>query len=600
MRTSWMRALVLLGALAGAVPAQATGPAITFDMATDLQPLGGAFRFSVTPGLADGAAKPWVYLCPIRFDFDYFVASGDNKGKLTAASVTTAAKAAFGKGARLDAGDEETEEIFVAQKLRAFHACQRLDVQREPPDAGTAGPSNFVAAMSAKLPRSFVTLSETYISGLANPITNTLAREIVTGGWVQVWLDADTARAFEVGVTSRPFAAFGSIGTVLLFALGLAGFARMQRVPGPGKGQNLNLASLPIRLISTAGGRASLSQFQIMLWTFVVLGGAVYVVLLNGALIPLTSGTLVLLGISGAANLIAQAKDANFKATAQAITKPGAVEDVNVDDFPDSADLVVKWSPPRDVTPVQLYRVRYGTAAAAGQNQTYGPPTDVEDNGVRLIGLIPHIPYVITVCAVNSGGEGPAATAMSSNNEPSIVSGPTAPPPPVPPVAPPPPVVVNVLLDKVTENTIWLDWRARDGATGYEVQQRRADSLDDWSPAARIPDVGGLSAAGVGKLDSGVVYNFRVREEHSDGEWSAPVRAATLHRPRWSDLVTQPDRPNELEVTRVQMLLFTIVTAGFVTIKIADLSVIPDIPPEYLTLMGISNSVYLGGKWVRR
>src|SRR5207302_454133 len=61
-------------------------------------------------------------------------------------------------------------------------------------------------------------------------------------------------------------------------------------------------------LITTRGGFASLSQFQIMLWTFVVIASVVYVIALSGDLIPITSGTLVLLGISGTATIIAKAK----------------------------------------------------------------------------------------------------------------------------------------------------------------------------------------------------------------------------------------------------------------------------------------------------
>ena len=61
-----------------------------------------------------------------------------------------------------------------------------------------------------------------------------------------------------------------------------------------------------IRIISTQDGYASLSQFQIMLWTMVVFAAAVYVMTLAGNLIGITSGTLVLLGISGATALLSR------------------------------------------------------------------------------------------------------------------------------------------------------------------------------------------------------------------------------------------------------------------------------------------------------
>src|SRR5262249_11809089 len=56
-----------------------------------------------------------------------------------------------------------------------------------------------------------------------------------------------------------------------------------------------------LKIISTSRGYASLSQLQIVLWSFVIGAGAVYVMSLSGTLINITSGTLILLGITGAA-----------------------------------------------------------------------------------------------------------------------------------------------------------------------------------------------------------------------------------------------------------------------------------------------------------
>ena len=50
----------------------------------------------------------------------------------------------------------------------------------------------------------------------------------------------------------------------------------------------------------------SLSQFQIVLWMFVIGAATAYVMVLSGNLIPLTEGTLALLGISGLATLGSQ------------------------------------------------------------------------------------------------------------------------------------------------------------------------------------------------------------------------------------------------------------------------------------------------------
>jgi hypothetical protein len=59
-------------------------------------------------------------------------------------------------------------------------------------------------------------------------------------------------------------------------------------------------------LITGADGYASLSQFQIILWTITVAASAVYVMTLSGNLLELTSGVLILLGIASGAALIAR------------------------------------------------------------------------------------------------------------------------------------------------------------------------------------------------------------------------------------------------------------------------------------------------------
>jgi len=47
------------------------------------------------------------------------------------------------------------------------------------------------------------------------------------------------------------------------------------------------------------------------------------------------------------------------------------------------------------------------------------------------------------------------------------------------------------------------------------------------------------------------------------------------------------------------MLLFTLISAVFVITKVIAAYVIPEIPVGYLTLMGISNGVYVTAKFVR-
>jgi hypothetical protein len=89
---------------------------------------------------------------------------------------------------------------------------------------------------------------------------------------------------------------------------------------------------------------------------------------------------------------------------------------------------------------------------------------------------------------------------------------------------------------------------------------------------------------------------------------AAAARATAFYNPpedqtpRWSDLIINETRKidgtpvREIDVTRFQMLLFTLITAAFVLMNVLTTYVIPEIPTGFITLMGISNGVYLGAK----
>jgi hypothetical protein len=67
--------------------------------------------------------------------------------------------------------------------------------------------------------------------------------------------------------------------------------------------------------------------------------------------------------------------------------------------------------------------------------------------------------------------------------------------------------------------------------------------------------------------------------------------------PRWSDLVVNDvNGQREIDITRVQMLYFTLVTASFVVLRVVTTYVIPEIPQGFQILMGLSNAVYFGSK----
>jgi hypothetical protein len=99
-----------------------------------------------------------------------------------------------------------------------------------------------------------------------------------------------------VGVTSVPAAI---VLLVLSLALASAILFTMALHAEEWKGVNY----IP-RIISTNKGVASLSQAQIMLWTLVVAGASIYVMVLSGNLISVSSGTLTLFGIAGGVSVL--------------------------------------------------------------------------------------------------------------------------------------------------------------------------------------------------------------------------------------------------------------------------------------------------------
>ena len=107
-----------------------------------------------------------------------------------------------------------------------------------------------------------------------------------------------------IGV-SNPFWALLLAALTVLAAFGLLSWISHRRL------KRLGLGDLDpiVRIVSTPDGYASLSQFQLVVWTFVFAGCAVYVMVVSGELIEITSGTLVLLGISGAVTVGTQLHD---------------------------------------------------------------------------------------------------------------------------------------------------------------------------------------------------------------------------------------------------------------------------------------------------
>jgi hypothetical protein len=296
--------------------------------------------------------------------------------------------------------------------------------------------------------------------------------------------------ATKTGVTSVWFAAVITILTVAAAFLGLWRVCR-RRFPILRKTNPL------LCLITTRRGFASLSQFQIMLWTFVVIASAAYVIALAGDLIPITAGTLVLLGISGAATVVSKAKSESDATTAP---------------------------PPLDTA-----------GAAAEAERAERDATEAQ------------------IAAAGTSGEAKREA----------------------------------------------DAAAKELTAKAAAARAKADAADA-SAAAAAARAAVAAAADKTKAEA----DARAAEANADAKRkAAAIAAATadaltrIRHPRWSDLVMEEIEGRELDVTRIQMLLFTLVTAMFVAIKVITSYEIPVIPEGFLLLMGISNSVYVASKF---
>jgi hypothetical protein len=291
----------------------------------------------------------------------------------------------------------------------------------------------------------------------------------------------------EVGVTSVWNAALVTLLCVLVAQGLLYSWAVHRKVPG---------RSPWMRMISTREGYASLSQMQIVLWSFLFGAGATYVMILSGSLIDIPTGALVLLGIAGATTLGSRIQGANAQAAATApsadlpaaTAPPAAPQNVTVIASTDHS-VTLQWDPPAAGAAAAVHAVSYARQAFADWRQS---DDLIRQNSHRVSRLLPDTTYVFQVTARNTNG----ASA---------------------------PV-------QVTERT---------------------------KQAALIP-----------------------------------------RQPLWSDLVVTPHHPGEIDVTRVQMLFFTLISVAFVAIKLITGYMIPDIPEGFMLLMGISNGVYLSAKFV--
>lgn len=376
-----------------------------------------------------------------------------------------------------------------------------------------------------------------------------------------------------VGITSITFSLILALLASLAAWLVFLGWGTLRNVKGG-----------PIlRVISSRNGVASLSQLQIMIWTFVIGAGVMYVMALSGSMIDIPATMLGLLGISGLAAVGAKIQ-AGASAPNQPSAPPGAVTGLSIVGAATNSSVVLNWTPPSGADPTFVYTVQYRNA---GTMQWSTAASAVAAPPYAVTGLTPNTGYEFQVFAVNAKGAGPASQPLQVSTAAAAAT----------PVGAPAQVTgLQAAAGPDPTSQMILTWALLPRPNAYTVQYRSVGTLA-WATASGTAD----TPYTVTGLDSNTAYEFRVFAV-TGGLAGMPSDLVTfrtaVRTPQWSDLVVTGDGSNEIDVTRVQMLLFTLIAAVFVTLKLIDSSQVPEIPAGILTLIGISNGVYLTAKYV--
>jgi fibronectin type III domain protein len=386
-----------------------------------------------------------------------------------------------------------------------------------------------------------------------------------------------------VGITSVLLSSLIAIGSILIAAFVLWFIGKSWGIPG---------RNPVLKIISTRSGYASLSQLQIILWTFVVGGSAAYVMSLSGNLIDIKSGTLILLGITGVATLGSklQSQQQGQQQTQQSApapvppARPAKVAEPTLNGEAGSTEVEFSWMAPTGGGQPTTYMVRYRKATSP-PGAWIGASNNITIPRIRIVGLAPDTPYEFQVAGVNAAGAGDLSDSLS------VTTGPADRVPAGVPVTG---------LTATTSNIdprVTLTWTPLPQASPpapmplYVIRYRPHDSADPWQLAGSTFD---RSFAWAGLIPN-TLYDFEVRPDQ--GSPAIVTAKSGPHIPGWADLVLDPDK-GEIDVTRVQMLFFTLIVAVFVTLRVVTSGQIPDIPESFLLLMGISNGVYLTAKFV--
>jgi hypothetical protein len=343
-----------------------------------------------------------------------------------------------------------------------------------------------------------------------------------------------------------------------------------------------------LKVISTRGGFASLSQLQVVLWTFVIGAGAVYVISISGSLIDISNGTLVLLGIAGVSTAASKLQNAQTSPTpaAQAAPvqqKPDAPADLGAEAT--DTEVALAWSAATTGGPVRAWLVQYQPAGTNPEAWRTVTQTDLRPR-CRVLNLEPAAHYDFRVTPRNEFGDGTALTVKDVVTAASAV-----------PANAPGRVVGLALRGPPQVGGLPLSWSPVVGAQCYLVQRRAHGGDGTWQPCGTTTATA-LLVAGEVPGASHVDLQVAAQSGEITGRCSAVLTVRPLRRPRWTDLLVTPGDTSEVDVTRMQMLLFTVITALFVAMKIVVTTTIPEIPQGFLLLMGISNGIYLTAKFI--
>jgi hypothetical protein len=375
------------------------------------------------------------------------------------------------------------------------------------------------------------------------------------------------------GVTDRIWAGVTATAVSVLFWFAMYQIGRSRDVRG----------GFLLRVIANHQGYASLSQFQIMVWTVVIGASAIYVMMLSDQLIDIPTATLSLLGIAGITTVAAKLqKDDPVSSTSAAAASgaPNAVVQPRCLGQPGDTRVVLLWYPPADGVKPSGYTIRY---RQAGGN--WSAPVNLTEVPATVGGLTAATEYDFEVVATSAGGSGPA----------SVVQGIRTTGPAGAVAVPGQPTVDQAIALNSSEARV--TWNQPINAQAYVVLMRPAGT-SSWTVASHTDAP--TTAAKISGLNSNTDYEFCVCAAANGrlSELSPPKTIHTLRRdPKWGDLVVW-NGTREIDVTRLQMLLFTLIASLFVLLKVATDSVIPVIPDGILLLMGISNGVYLAPKFL--